>query len=394
MKILVACDGVLYPPRSGAAKRSLQLLVPLARRHTVDCLTLRVEGWEKHPVLGSTESWGAEFRELCRTYEICTVEVQSMTLKYKYVWYSQQFAKRLEQLVVKEQYDGVVAISKTVALHLQGLALGNVLLDLNDADEMSHRRAALHGRDLRDRLKAVKNLLFLQLFRRRVLSKFRHLIVVCETDAQFLRRQLPHSAVHVIPLGVDPSFVEEAAVEEDGVLMFHGTLGTAHNHDAAMFLLEEIFPKLSESHPNAQLWLVGPGARPSLVELASRRKNVTLTGYVPDVRPYLRRAAVYFCPHETGAGTKTKLLEAWAMGKAAVASPVAIEGLPVRAGQHVLVADSPAEYLRAASRLLGDQQLRRSIGGEARRLVQESFLPEALSAQLEALLAGLSSGNV
>jgi glycosyltransferase involved in cell wall biosynthesis len=313
-----------------------------------------------------------------------------MTLEWRYMWYSEQFASRLERLVTSGQYDGVVGLSGSAALHLKGLAPGNILLDLNDAEEMNYRRAALHAHDLRDRLRGAKNVLAFQLFRRRVLSKYRHLLVVCQTDAQFLRRQLPHAAVHVIPLGVEPSFLEEAIGEESGVLMFHGVLLTGHNHDAAMYLLREIFPKVSESQPNSRLLLVGPGARPSLVDLASRQKNVRLLGYVPDVRPYLRRAAVYLCPHETGSGMKTKLLEAWAMGKATVVSPVAVEGLPLRDGQHALVADSPAGYSRAISRLLADQELRRSIGENARQFVKENFLPDVLSAQLESLLVGLS----
>jgi glycosyltransferase involved in cell wall biosynthesis len=318
-----------------------------------------------------------------------------MVLKYRFTWYSRPFATRLHNLVREGNYDAVLGITAPMALYLKDLGSANVVVDVDYADEMAYRRTVLHGRDLRDRLRAVRNLPMLQIFRRRVLANYRHLIVVSQTDAQFLRRRLPRAAVHVIPLGVEPSFIEEAMAEEApaeeaGVLMFHGALGASHNHDAAMYVLREIFPRVSESKPNSKLWLVGPGARFRLAKLASRLNNVKLVGHVPDVRPYLRQAAVCICPHDTGAGMKTKILEAWATGKAVVASPVAVEGLPARDGSHVLLADSPAAYARAVSRLLEDEELRRTIGRQARQLVRQYFLPEVLSAQLESLLVRIS----
>src|SRR6476659_6091359 len=95
------------------------------------------------------------------------------------------------------------------------------------------------------------------------------------------------------------------------------------NDDAARFLLRDILPRLRRLRPNTHLILAGSGPSAALREMARRAGNVSVTGFVDDIRPSLRRAAVAVCPIRIGVGIQNKVLEAMAMGKPVVASPLA-----------------------------------------------------------------------
>jgi glycosyltransferase involved in cell wall biosynthesis len=206
-------------------------------------------------------------------------------------------------------------------------------------------------------------------------------------DAAFLSRQLKRTAVHVVPLGPEPHFFAPATEPEiPNTVMFHGSLSAPHNRDAVRVLLREIHPGVLREKPETELWIVGPGMDGSLAEFARSLPNVRLTGHVPDVKPLLERAAVYVCPHATGSGMKTKMLEAWALGKATVASPRALGGLPAVDSMNTLLAETPAEFAAAVARLLGDPGLRRALGRNARESALENYSAERLSAMLEQLL--------
>jgi len=117
------------------------------------------------------------------------------------------------------------------------------------------------------------------------------------------------------------------------------------------------------------------GRNPSrrLQALASRIPNIQLTGWVEDVRLYLAQCAVCIVPLRIGGGTRIKIFEAMSMGKAVVSTSIGAEGLPVKNGEHLLVADDPASFAENTLRLLGNAAQRARIGKAARRLVEEKY---------------------
>ena len=363
----------------------------------MDCLALKLEGSDSRPVCSSELDFGSEFDGNCRRSITVGAPRAAVRLHYGFVWYSATFEERLKETVRQGDYDVIFGVSSTMAYYLRCLTSPPVVVDLIDAEEMACRRTLAHATVPRDRLRALRNLVLFQFFKKRVLRahKDKELVVVSEVDAEFLCRHLGCSRLHVIPLGVEPCFLEpfreKAMPEEPGVLMFHGSLGAPHNHDAAMYLLSEIYPRVLRSEPYTALWVVGPGARAPLLKLAARFPKARVPGYEPNVKPWLEKASVYVCPHTTGSGMKTKLLEAWAMGKAAVASPRALEGLAAQDQVNVLVARTPEQFATAIMRLLRDPELRRHIGREARKTVAEHYSALAQSQKLEALLASVAS---
>jgi glycosyltransferase involved in cell wall biosynthesis len=122
------------------------------------------------------------------------------------------------------------------------------------------------------------------------------------------------------------------------------------------------------------------------VQKLAAEHGVAVTGRVDDVRPYMRDAAVYIVPLRIGGGTRLKIFEAMAMGKAVVSTTVGAEGLPVTSGEHVLLADEPNTFARAVVRLMRDVDRRRELEAAARTLVLQKYDWSAVAGELDEAL--------
>ena len=153
--------------------------------------------------------------------------------------------------------------------------------------------------------------------------------------------------------------------------VFVGALDYRPNVEGAVWFCREVWPRLRDRVPGARLDLVGRRPAPAVRRLAEV-PGVEVVGPVPDVRPYLARAAVAVVPLRIARGVQNKVLEALAMGKAVVASPQALTGLGVGPGEHVLSASSPWEWVEAIGQLLDDAGFRQRLGSEGRLYVEEN----------------------
>jgi glycosyltransferase involved in cell wall biosynthesis len=139
------------------------------------------------------------------------------------------------------------------------------------------------------------------------------------------------------------------------------------------YFVNEIFPLIRGRVPDASLCIVGRKPSRRLQDLASRVTNIQLTGWVEDVRPYLAQHAVFIVPLRIGGGTRLKIFEAMSMAKAVVSTSIGAEGLPVKNGEHLLLADDPASFAESTLRLLGNPSQRAQLGQAARHLVEENY---------------------
>jgi glycosyltransferase involved in cell wall biosynthesis len=136
----------------------------------------------------------------------------------------------------------------------------------------------------------------------------------------------------IVPNGVDLDFWQRrTAVRSQYKIAFTGAMDYRPNTDAALYLIEEILPLVQQEIPQAELFVVGRDPTPALVA-AGKRKGVTVTGFVDDVRDYLDEATVFAAPLRFGAGLQNKVLEAMAMAVPVVASPLAADGLRTEEG--------------------------------------------------------------
>jgi len=204
-------------------------------------------------------------------------------------------------------------------------------------------------------------------------ARFDRCLVVSDIDAQRLRAVAADAAVSLVPNGVDTAALRplpEAAAGKG--LLFVGHLRYPPNIDAVRFLACHILPALRVRIPEARLTVVGEGA-PSVLREFSGRDDMELVGRASSLLPYYQDARVAVVPLRAGGGTRLKILEAMALGRPVVSTPLGCEGLAVEDGKHLLVANDAEGFAAAVMRLLTDRALVARLTGEARTLVERDY---------------------
>jgi glycosyltransferase involved in cell wall biosynthesis len=197
--------------------------------------------------------------------------------------------------------------------------------------------------------------------------------------------------VEAIDTGVDLDFFamnppEATPDASGGTIIFTATMSWAANVDGIHFLLDQVFPILLRARPNIRAVIIGRDPPDSLVaKIKDLGLNVTLTGFVDDIRPYVAQANVYVIPLFVGSGTRIKAFEAMAMGRPVVSTTLGIEGLDVTDGENFVRADSAADFAQAILLLMGNDSMRKKIASAARHLVETRFSWARVARQFEAI---------
>ena len=210
-----------------------------------------------------------------------------------------------------------------------------------------------------------------QWFERWMFTPYDAVVVLTDKDKAELVRLNPHLNVQVIPNGIDLEFfIAQDAVRAPNTLLFVGNYEYPPNLDAALVLAQTIFPQVQAQMPDAHLQLVGNAPPSELQVLAS--ESITVTGRVPDVRPYLAQAGVFVCPLRVGAGIKNKVLEALAMACPTVATPLSVDGIAVEHEESALIAsiDTMPQHV---IRLMQQRDLAQKLGQAGRQLIETKY---------------------
>ena len=216
-------------------------------------------------------------------------------------------------------------------------------------------------------------------------------IAVSEADRALLAANAPGADIRAIPTGVDAAYFHpNGSAEKPAQLVFTGSMDWYPNEDAIIHFMDAILPQLRRRVPGLTVAVVGRNPSERL-KTAGAAKGVQVTGTVDDVRPYVAEAAVYVVPLRVGGGTRLKIFEALAMGKAVVSTSVGAEGLPLTPGEHFVQADSPDDFARAVLSLLEDAPRRRALGEAGRRLVEARYSWEQIGRQFERLCEEVAS---
>ena len=203
-------------------------------------------------------------------------------------------------------------------------------------------------------------------------------------DEQRLLEQIPGARTAVIPNAADVDYYQPRPADPppDGrTVVYFGLLSTVPNIDAVIHFVQEIWPRIAAANPEAHCKIIGGRPPPSLLALAGPR--VELTGFVPDLRPHLAAAAAVVVPLRLGGGTRLKIVEAMAMGKAIVSTTLGAEGIEAVPGRDILIEDQPVAFADAVNRLLAEPSLAARIGRSARRQAVERYAWSAAAQALE-----------
>jgi glycosyltransferase involved in cell wall biosynthesis len=211
--------------------------------------------------------------------------------------------------------------------------------------------------------------------------------VICMTDpdAHELRKFSPTVPIYTINTGVDLDYFRASAERcTDTRLIFVGAFQHLPNVEAMLYFCNEVLPLIRNKMPETELLIVGSGPTPPIVEL-SKLSGVQVTGFVPDIRPYMAKSSVYIVPLRLGVGIRGKILEAWGMEMPVVSTSVGCAGLRHENGRNLVVADTPEEFAGQVVSLLRDGAKRRLLGEEGRKTAEQYYSWEHSAQQLDAL---------
>ena len=378
MKILFLSPTVPFPLTDGGRIRVFNLLKQIAQRSEVTLLALETQssdvesvvhlerfGIRVHLVQQGGKLPSVSFGTLLRAF---LKKVPITVARYNVPAYRQKF----RELVATETFDLVHYEMFHVAQFHTETHLPSLLSQQNVDAAIWRRLCQETANPLRKCLYWTQQRAF-ERYERLTHPQFDIVTCASEIDRQTFQRTNAAGRFEIIPNGVDVEDYQPAyGSEEEAHLIYIGSMDWYPNEDAVAFFADEVLPKIREKLPDVQFSAVGGNPSPRVQKLAAR-SHILVTGRVPEIKPYFARATVFVVPLRIGSGTRLKILEALAMGKAVVSTTVGAEGLNLVDGEEILIADEPIAFAEAVLRLLTDASLRRKIGENGRARVERDY---------------------
>ena len=224
-----------------------------------------------------------------------------------------------------------------------------------------------------------------------VCSRASMLLVCSEVDRSSVMELCPGIPVVVLPNTIEVDRYEIAATDTPGRILYFGEMDWHPNRDAVEFFVTKILPYLRGQVPEVRFAIAGRGPTEEYRRRFARFPDVEVIGEVPDIRSEIAKAALCVVPLRIGSGTRLKILEAAAMGKAVVSTRLGAEGLEFTDGVEIVLADSPESFAQAVADLLGNPVRRHELGKAARRRVERQYSFAALRVAMNAAFAELCS---
>ena len=395
MKILFLSPTVPFPLTDGGRIRVFNLLKQIAEKSDVTLLALETQptdaegvaelqqlGIQVHLVPNAPTLPRVSFGTLVNAF----FKRQPITVaRYDLPTYRQKF----RELVATENFDLVHYEMFHTAQFRTETELPSVLSQQN-VDSAIWRRLCGETANPFYKFAYWTQQLAFQRYERVLSPKFDAVTCTSDIDAAVFQRHCAADTIEIIPNGVDvthyqPDFTSEAPAH----LIYIGSMDWYPNEDAVAFFADEVLPSIQGKVPDVQFSIVGgnPSAR---VQRLAEREGVVVTGRVPEIKPYFAEATVFVVPLRIGSGTRLKILEALAMGKAIVSTSVGAEGLDLKDGEEIFIADAPTAFADAVTRLLTDASLRRRVGENGRARVEQDYDWRSIGEKLHNLYTKIS----
>lgn len=394
MRILWLNTNLLLPLDKGGKLRTWHLMRHLAKSHEITCLSFEDPGGAPEHRHGMAEVCSRLVtiprrerpKEGLRFFAGVARHLFD-PLPYAVAQYrSSAYRQAVDAELATGRYDRLVCDFLVPAVNLPSqLPCPSVLFTHNVEAEIWRRHAETATSWLRTRLYRQQWQRMLR-FEGRTLARFDRVLAVSDVDRDTFQRLYPGklaAPAAVIPTGVDTTFfAPQERASTSRRLVFTGSMDWLPNVDGVLYFCREILPLIRNAVPDVTFTIVGRAPTHTVRKLAEE-PGVEVTGRVEDVRPYLADAIAYVVPLRIGGGTRLKIFEAMAAGRAVVSTNVGAEGLPTVHGRHLLLADKPEEFSQAVITLLRNTDLRESIEREARALVTTYYDWRQAAAHLE-----------
>ena len=377
MRILYVCHRFPFPPKRGGKIRPFNMIRHLNASHEVVVASLARSPQEAEE--------GRGLAEHCAHYEMAVVrnpvQVARMIARLPTpapssigFFHSPDLARRIDVLLATEEFDLIFVHCSSVAHYVSRVKGIPKILDFGDMDSQKWLEYANYKPfplSLGYRLEGIK----LTAEEKRLARAFDLCTATTRAEWEALEGYGTGVASDWFPNGVDSAYFAPADEAYDAdTISFIGRMDYYPNQECMVRFCRETFPRIREQRSNAKLLIVGADPIPAIRKLGEL-PGVTVTGSVPDVRPFLHRSAVMVAPLSIARGTQNKILEAMAAGVPVVTSRAAAGGVDAVAGEHFLVADSAADTAAAVLAMMTDAQRRDELAraGRARMLSHHAW---------------------
>lgn len=377
-------------------QRSFNLIKQVSTKEEVDLCAFNQKAWlpNQEDILGASE----KMEQYCQSVRVVPISSDSSRVlwyllvfksfvgssAYSLAWLTSDEMKVTVNDILKEHQPDVI--------HCDTLGLERYVereywphLALNHHNVESHmmlRRAQKETNPLK-KVYFFREAYKLRSYEKRVCPAVGINIVVSDLDKKRLLKFVPDARIMIVKNGVDISYFNSKKTQAiPHSLVFAGSMDWYPNEDAMLYFIRHIWPKIKESYRDASLTIAGRKPSQGLRKAASHDPSISVTGFVEDIRPYIDQSEVYVCPIRDGGGTKLKLLDAMAMGKAIVTTTVGAEGLEIKNKEHVLIADDPETFARMVQTLFEDKKLRFHLAQNARKFVEKRYAWEVIGKDL------------
>jgi len=379
MKVLWTNTNFLHPTTKGGQIRTLEILRELSRRHEIHYVAMEDPA---HPEAAALS------REYCaRAYPFRHAIPRRRSLAFASQVVGNFFSRLplavsrfcspelgafLRELIEKERFDRAVVDHLAPASYFPDL--GRSLFFQHNVETIIWRRHVEHAPDpVRRYFFRVQAERMFE-FERRACRAAGHILAVSKVDAETMRSLFGVERIAEIPTGVNLEyFAPPPQARRIADLVFVGSMDWLPNIDGVAWFAREVLPLIRKCRPECSLAIAGRLPPPKIAALAAQLPNVTVTGTVPDVRPYLWGSSISIVPLRIGGGTRLKIYEAMAAGVPVVSTAVGAEGLDVHPPHEIRIADSAPDFAARCIELLDNEAARVAMAGRAREMVAANF---------------------
>lgn len=378
MRILFLSTWFPYPPDNGAKIRVYHLLRALNSKHDVTLVSF---------AFGTARPEETnQMSELCIEYEIVRNDPHRRGMFSSVLRYLSpvpivtrpvpEMTRAVQRMLLRKAFDAVIA--STVGMARYALMRHAPLTKILEDHNSSSRQMFDRYHDQTSRIQQWRTWVSWQKARyneSRLLPQFDLCTMVSEQDKESASQVLPESGtrIEVVPNGVDCQYNRPGLARTvPATLIFNGALTYSANYDAMQYFLADIYPLIKREVPDISLTITGAAQDVKLSGLPLDA-SVRLSGYVDDIRTTVAKSDICVVPLRHGGGTRLKILEAMALGVPVVATSKGAEGLAAVDHEHILLADSPADFAARVTELTADPAMRLRLITNARRLVESRY---------------------
>lgn len=398
MKILMLTPYLPYPLLSGGQIRTYNLLKKLSGKHEITLFALIKENSERQ-FIPELEKYCAKVKVFKRSNKPFTFKNIYRTLFSSYPFlvvrnYVPETIGAIEQELATNSYDLIHAETFYMMPHLPPTSIPTLLaeqtIEYLGYESFAQRVWPIFRPLLNVDIAKIKRW---EEFYWKSSSK---LIVMSEDDKAFINRTIQEpQKIAVVANGVDADWFaqKEPNLPSEPTVLSVGTFKWLPNVEAVTFLVRQIWPKIKRQLPKARLWIVGNAPTQEVLNFQQRDQSITVTGGIPDIRDAFKGAHVLLAPVFSGKGTRYKILEAMASETPIVATDIAVEGLGVTHGEHVLIDNTAQGLAKLTVKLLKDPQLRRKLARNGRAFVSKWYDWSLISQKLDEVYQELGRTN-